>query len=84
MITEKKKEAEQGYKFHNPSLYWKGKKIVSLNEWLKIKNIYGLNIALKHFPNDFPRSGFTFMLSGFFLCSICQRPRQRRSIEQLL
>jgi hypothetical protein len=35
-----------------------------LNQWLKIKNNYGLNAALKYFPNDFPRSGFTFILYG--------------------
>ena len=64
IIAEKKKEAEQESKFHNPSHYWKGKKIVSLNEWLKIKNNYGLNTALQYFPNDFPRSGLTFNLYG--------------------
>jgi hypothetical protein len=64
IIAEKKKEAEQESKFYDPSHYWKGKKIVSLNEWLKIKNNYGLNTALQYFPNDFPRSGLTFILYG--------------------
>ena len=64
IIAEKKKEAEQESKFYDPSHCWKGKKIVSLNQWLKIKNNYGLNTALKYFPNDFPRSGLTFMLYG--------------------
>jgi hypothetical protein len=64
IIAEKKKEAEQESKFYDPSHYWKGKKIVSLNEWLKIKNNYGLNTALQYFPNDIPRSGLTFILYG--------------------
>ena len=64
IIAEKKKEAEQESKFYDASHYWKGKKIVSLNEWLKIKNNYGLNTALQYFPNDFPRSGLTFILYG--------------------
>ena len=64
IIAEKKKEVEQESKFYDPSHYWKGKKIVSLNEWLKIKNNYGLNTALQYFPNDFPRSGLTFILYG--------------------
>ena len=64
IIAEKKKEAEQESKFYDASHYWKGKKIVSLNEWLKIKNNYGLNAALQYFPNDLPRSGFTFILYG--------------------
>ena len=64
IIVEKNKETERKSKFHNPSHYWKGKKIVSLNEWLKIKNNYGLNTALQYFPNDFPRSGLTFILYG--------------------
>jgi hypothetical protein len=64
IIAEKKKKAGQESKFNDPSNYWKGKKIVSLNEWLKIKNDYGLSTALQYFPNDIPRSGLTFMLYG--------------------
>jgi hypothetical protein len=64
IIVEKNKETKRKSKFHNPSHYWKGKKIVSLKEWLKIKNNYGLNTALQYFPNDFPRSGLTFILYG--------------------
>ena len=64
IIVEKNKETQRKSKFHNPSHYWKGKKIVSLNEWLKIKNNYSLNTALQYFPNDFPRSGLTFILYG--------------------
>ena len=62
MIAEKKIERES--KLYNPNHYWEGRKVVSLNEWLKIKNNYGLNASLQYFPNDFPRSGFTFILYG--------------------
>jgi len=64
IIAEKNKELEIEAKHYDPNCYWKGRKVVSLNEWLKIKNKYGLNAALQYFPNDFPRSGFTFILSG--------------------
>jgi hypothetical protein len=64
IIAEKNKEMEIEAKHYEPNCYWKGRKVVSLNEWLKIKNKYGLNAALQYFPNDFPRSGFTFILSG--------------------
>ena len=64
IIAEKNKEMELEAKHYDPNYYWKGRKVVSLNEWLKIKNNYGLNAALQYFPNDFPRSGFTFMLYG--------------------
>jgi hypothetical protein len=64
IIAEKNKEMEIEAKNYAPNYYWKGRKVVSLNEWLKIKNKYGLNTALQYFPNDFPRSGFTFMLYG--------------------
>ena len=64
IIAEKNKEMELEAKHYDPNYYWKGRKVVSLNEWLKIKNNYGLNAALKYFPNDFSRSGFTFMLYG--------------------
>jgi hypothetical protein len=64
IIAEKKKEIESESKLLNPNYYWEGRKVVSLNQWLKIKNNYGLNTALQYFPNDFPRSGFTFILYG--------------------
>ena len=64
IIAEKNKEIERQSKFYNTNYSWKGRKVVSLNQWLKIKNNYGLNAALKYFPNDFPRSGFTFILYG--------------------
>jgi hypothetical protein len=64
IITEKSKEIERESKLYNPNHYWEGRKVVSLNQWLKIKNNYGLNVVLQYFPNDFPRSGFTFILYG--------------------
>ncbi|MGB7557983.1 MAG: hypothetical protein WBM37_05630, partial [Nitrososphaeraceae archaeon] len=64
IIAEKNKEIERQSKFYNINYSWKGRKVVSLNQWLKIKNNYSLNAALKYFPNDFPRSGFTFILYG--------------------
>jgi hypothetical protein len=62
IIAEKKKEIERESKLYNPNHYWEGRKVVSLNEWLKIKNNCGLKAALQYFPNDFPTSGFTFIL----------------------
>ena len=64
IIAEKNKEIDRQSKFYDTNYYWKGRKVVSLNEWLKIKNNYGLNTALKYLPNNFPRSGFTFILYG--------------------
>ena len=52
---------------------------VSLNEWLKIKNNYGLEAALQYFPNDFPRSGFTFNLYGIEEKTLKQEADQCRS-----
>jgi hypothetical protein len=57
IIAEKKKEAEQESKFYDPNYYWKGKKIVSLDQWYQIKEGYGLKAALEFFPNDY-RYGF--------------------------
>jgi hypothetical protein len=33
--------------------YWKGKRIISLDRWLKIKQDYTLGTALQYFPDDF-------------------------------
>jgi hypothetical protein len=57
IIAEKKKEAEQQPKLYDPNYYWKGKKIVSLDQWYQIKEDYGLKAALQFFPNDY-RYGF--------------------------
>lgn len=62
IIAEKNKALERESKFYDPSHYWGGKKVVSLDQWLKIKSNSGLKAALQYFPNDFPRSGFTFIL----------------------
>jgi hypothetical protein len=35
-----------------------------MNHWLKIKNNCGLRVPLQYFPDDFPRSGLTFILCG--------------------
>lgn len=65
IIAEKKKEIERESKFYNTNYYWKGKKVVSMNQWWgRSKTNYGLNAALQYFPNDFPPSGFTFILYG--------------------
>jgi hypothetical protein len=57
IIEEKKKEMEIEAKHYDPNCYWKGKMIVSLDQWYQIKDGYGLNAALQYFPNDF-RYGF--------------------------
>jgi hypothetical protein len=44
-------------KYYDPNYYWKGKKIVSLDQWYQIKEGYGLKVALQFFPNDY-RYGF--------------------------
>jgi hypothetical protein len=64
IITEENKALERESKYYDPNYYWEGKKVILLNHWLKIKNNYGLNAALQYFPNDLPRSGFTFILYG--------------------
>ncbi|MGA7542054.1 MAG: hypothetical protein WBW34_03230, partial [Nitrososphaeraceae archaeon] len=57
IIAEKNKELERESKFYDPNYYWKGKKIVSLDQWYQIKEGYGLKAALQLFPNDY-RYGF--------------------------
>ena len=57
IIAEKKKEMEIEAKYYDPNYYWKGKKIVSLDQWYQIKEDYGLKSALQFFPNDY-RYGF--------------------------
>jgi hypothetical protein len=53
IIAEKKKEMEIEAKYYDPNYFWKGKKIVSLDQWYQIKEGYGLKGALQYFPNDF-------------------------------
>jgi hypothetical protein len=63
IIAEKNKEIERESKFYNPSYYWKGRKVVSLNEWFQLEN-YSLKEALQYFPNDFPSFGFQYILDN--------------------
>jgi hypothetical protein len=53
IIAEKKKEMEIEAKYYDPNYFWKGKKIVSLDQWYHIKEGYGLKAAWQYFPNDF-------------------------------
>jgi hypothetical protein len=64
IIAEKNKEIERESKFYNPSSYWKGRKIVSLDQWLQIESCYTLKAALQYFPNDFPSFGFHYILDN--------------------
>jgi hypothetical protein len=57
IIAEKNKEMEKESRFYDPNYYWKGRKIVSLDQWYQVKESYGLKAALQYFPNDF-RYGF--------------------------
>jgi hypothetical protein len=57
IIAEKKKEMEIEARYNDPNYYWKGKKIVSQDQWYQIKEGYGLKAALQFFPNDY-RYGF--------------------------
>jgi hypothetical protein len=57
IIAEKNKEMEIESRFHDPRYYWKGREIVSLDQWYQIKENYTLEAALRYFPNDF-RYGF--------------------------
>jgi hypothetical protein len=63
IIAEKNKEMAGESKFYNPSYFWKGRKIVSLNEWFQLEN-YSLKEALQYFPNDFPNFGFQYSLDN--------------------
>jgi hypothetical protein len=53
IIEEKKKEMEIEAKYYDSNYFWKGKKIVSLDQWYQIKEGYGLKAALQYFPNDY-------------------------------
>jgi hypothetical protein len=72
IIAEKNKETERESKLYNPSYYWKGRKIVSLDQWFQIKENYTLKAALQYFPNDFPSFGFSysssFLIIDYFHC----------------
>lgn len=42
IIGKKNKEIERESKFYTPSYYWKGRKIVSLDQWFQIEENYSL------------------------------------------
>ena len=63
IIAERNKEMEKESKFYDPNYYWKGRKIVSLDQWYQIKEGYGLKTALQYFPNDF-QYGFPCILDN--------------------
>jgi hypothetical protein len=70
IIVEKRKEIERESKTYNSDHYWRGKKIISLNEWRKIANsgkalAYGIRYqntqeAIRYFPNDYSQVLFPF------------------------
>jgi hypothetical protein len=62
IIAEKSKEMERESRFYSPSHYWKGRVVVSLDQWSQIERNYSLKAALKYFPNDFPTYGFHYIL----------------------
>jgi hypothetical protein len=64
IIAERNKEMERESKFYNPSYFWKGRKVVSLDQWFQIKENYALKAALQYFPNDFPSFGFSYILDN--------------------
>jgi hypothetical protein len=64
IIAEKNKERERESKFYDPNYYWKGRKIVSLDQLFQIKENYTLKAALQYFPNDFPSFGFSYILDN--------------------
>src|SRR5215211_3185690 len=63
IIAEKNKEIERESKLYNPSYYWKGRKVVPLDQWFQVEN-YSLKAALHYFPNDFPSFGFSYILDN--------------------
>ena len=64
IIADQRKALETESKFYDPNYYWKGRKIVSLDQWFQIKANYTLKAALQYFPNDFPSFGFSYILDN--------------------
>jgi hypothetical protein len=70
IISDKKKELEVHSKIHNPNHYWKGNKIIPLNEWRKIAYsgkamTYGIQYqntaeAIEYFPDEYSQVLFPF------------------------
>jgi hypothetical protein len=50
IIAEKKQGIRRKSKYYDPNYFWKGKKIISLDQWYQIKEGYGLKAALQYFP----------------------------------
>jgi len=44
--------------------YWRGKKIISLNQWLQTKKDHTLKAALQFFPDDHPHYGLRYILDN--------------------
>jgi hypothetical protein len=44
--------------------YWRGKKIVSLDQWLQTKKDHTLEAALQFFPDDHPHYGLSYILDN--------------------
>jgi hypothetical protein len=64
IIAEKNKEMERESKYYNPSYFWKGRRIISLDQWFQIKENYALKAALQYFPNDLPSFGFSYIFDN--------------------
>jgi hypothetical protein len=41
IISEKNKEMEVESRFYDPNYFWKGRKIVSLDQWYQVEEGYG-------------------------------------------
>jgi deoxyadenosine/deoxycytidine kinase len=67
IIAEKNRKIEIQSKFYNPNYYWKGRKVVSLDQWFQIKENYTPKAALQYFPNEFPSFGFHYILDNIDL-----------------
>ena len=63
IIAEKNKEMEIESKFYDPNYFWKGRKIVSLDQWYQIKENYGLKAALHTFLM-ISRFGFPYIFDN--------------------
>jgi hypothetical protein len=57
-------ETSSKIKYNGGANYWKGRKIITLDQWFHIKENYTLKAALQYFPNDFPRFGFHYILDN--------------------
>jgi hypothetical protein len=53
IVAEGNKILERDSRLYDPNYFWKGRKIVSLDQWYQIKEDYGLKAAFQYFPNNF-------------------------------